>query len=469
MKSRLPASIVLTLGLVSCVPAPADHADAGPVTGGAIGSGGVTGTGGATGSGGASASGGSTGTGGVGSGGVAAPGGRGTGGGSASGGSASGGAAAGGRGGATGTGGRGTGGGGGGATGGRVGTGGGAATGGSTGGGGSTGSSSVCNFASGLNVAWVSFANDVPNPNIGTFQTLFRNTYAAGGRVVRWWLHTNGTITPGYDANGLARPITQPTIDGIKAVLAAANTAGVSLVISLWSFDMLQGGQNISTTLRSNNQNLLTVDANRQAYIDNVLTPMVTALRGTPGLYSYEIFNEPEGMTTQYGWTADNGGTEVDQMYIYRTVNWLAGAIRTADPAAKVTSGAWTFTVCSTASGMTNRYSDAALRTAGGKTNGTLDFYEVHYYTLNGVQYSPFRNTASHWGLDKKLVMGEFYARTTDGVATADLFTYLYTNGYNGAWAWQYNDGDAAVKWPTMQVPMQNVYNAHMTEVGGCR
>ena len=28
----------------------------------------------------------------------------------------------------------------------------------------------ICNFASGLNIAWVSFANDVPNPNIGDVQ-----------------------------------------------------------------------------------------------------------------------------------------------------------------------------------------------------------------------------------------------------------------------------------------------------------
>ena len=26
----------------------------------------------------------------------------------------------------------------------------------------------------------------------------FKNTYAAGGRVIRWWFHTNGTVTPGY-------------------------------------------------------------------------------------------------------------------------------------------------------------------------------------------------------------------------------------------------------------------------------
>jgi len=339
-----------------------------------------------------------------------------------------------------------------------------------TGSGGGTGTAAICNFASGLNIAWVNFANDVPNPNLAMFRTIFQNTYSAGGRVIRWWLHTNGTVTPGYDSSGMAQPIAQNVIDGIKSVLSAANTAGVSINISLWSFDMLQGGENISTGLRTNNQNLLTVDANRQAYIDRVLTPMVTALKGQAGLYSYEIFNEPEGMTNQNGWTKNNGGTQVDEMYIQKTVNWFAAAIHTADPTARVTNGSWTFKAnANGVTGMTNYYSDSALAAAGGKANGTLDFYEVHYYMSNGSQYSPFLNAATHWGLDKKLVIGEFYARATDNVATTDLYTKLYSGGYNGAWAWQYVDGDNTVSWPTMQVPLQNMYNAHMADVVACR
>ena len=327
----------------------------------------------------------------------------------------------------------------GGATGGRAGSG--ASSGGAMGTAGSSGTPAVCSFASGLNVAWVKFAGDVPNPNMATFQTLFKNTHDAGGRVVRWWLHTNGTVTPGYDGGGMASPLSQAAISGVKNVLDWAHAAGVAITLSLWSFDMLQGGENISTTLRTNNRNLLMIDANRQAYIDNVLTPLANAIRGNPGLYAWEIFNEPEGMTTQNGWTGANGGSTVDEMYIQRTVNWFAAAIRAVDPAALITNGSWTFKACATGvPGMTNYYSNSALQTAGGKPNGTLDFYEVHYYTLNGSQYSPYLNAATHWGLDKKLVMGEFWAQATDGVASADLYTKLYGSGYNGAWAWQYND-----------------------------
>ena len=425
-------------------------------SGGTIGTGGKLGSGGAAGSGG-SGSGGKVGSGGTASGGSASGGIPGSGGSATGGLSGSGGSASGGNGTMTGSGGAA----GGSANGGAKGSGGAA--------GGASGSGTICSFASGVNVAWVQFAGDVPNPNISTFNTLFKNVHDAGGRVIRWWFHTNGTVTPGYGSDGKAVALPQSHIDGVKAILNAANMNGVAVNISLWSFDMMQ--DNAGTTYM-NNQKLLEMDEYRQAYIDNYLTPLVKALKGTPGLYSYEIFNEPEGMAEK-GWATHR----TTQAAINKTVNWFAAAIHDADPNTPVTNGSQTFDYCSAVSGKTNNYSDTSLRNAGGKQNGTLDFYEVHYYTANGVSNSPFKNPASHWGLDKKLVMGEFYALDQDSVNGDDTYTYLYTNGYNGAWAWQYESDDGAstsnnngqtTKWPAMKMAIQNVYNAHMGDVGSC-
>jgi len=321
----------------------------------------------------------------------------------------------------------------------------------------------ACSFAAGLNVAWVNFASDVPNPDLATFKTIFKNTYAAGGRVVRWWFHTNGTVTPGYMADGTVEPIPQSHIDGVTSILDAAHAAGVAIDLSLWSFDMLQAGEGITAALRTKNQNLLTQDSIRQSYVQNYLTPLVTALKGHPGLYSYEIFNEPEGMT-QYGWTAGNGGAQVDESTIQKSVNWFAAAIHSADPSALVTNGSQVFQYCSSVNGNKNFYSDAALRSAGGQEKGTLDFYEVHYYSSNGTSNSCFTHPASYWGLDKKVVMGEFFAATTDGISQDETYSVLYTNGYDGAWAWAYESDQP---WPSMQVPMQDLYAAH-PGIGAC-
>jgi hypothetical protein len=152
------------------------------------------------------------------------------------------------------------------------------------------------------------------------------------------------------------------------------------------------------------------------------------------------------------------------EAYLQKTVNWLSSAIHTADPNVLVTSSAVTFDYCSQISGKTNYYSDSALRTVGGKQNGTLDFYQVHYYAANGISNSAFQHPASYWGLDKQLVLGEYAVVATDGVAQNDLAKYLYENGYDGGWSWSYN---ADWPWPAGQSTLQTLSAAH-ADVGNC-
>ncbi|HMA95116.1 MAG TPA: hypothetical protein VKP30_20640 [Polyangiaceae bacterium] len=328
-------------------------------------------------------------------------------------------------------------------------------------------------FSSGVNVAWFNFAADIPSPDIAKFKALFQNVKAVGGSAVRWWFHTTGTTTPGYDSSGKAKPITDAHIADLKKILDAAHEQNVGVVISLWSFGMLDSGQTSNATVRENNKKLLEQDEYRQAYIDNVLTKMVTALKGYPGLYAWEIFNEPEGMSSDNGgWTNPTDG-RTKSANLQKTVNWFTSAIHDADASALVTNGANNFATLSPSHG-TNLWSDAALTKAGGKANGVLDFYEAHYYNnWNGADAnSPFKNPASYWGLDKDVVIGEFWTDTTDGVPANDLFTKLYSNTYAGAWAWQYANVDnpgptsgASTPWPAMKTPMNNLYTAHAADL----
>ena len=231
------------------------------------------------------------------------------------------------------------------------------------------------------------------------------------------------------------------------------------MVISLWSFDMLQ--DYIDSNLRQNNRKLLEDDLARQTYIDDYLTPLVTALTGHKGIYSWEIFNEPEGMTP-LGWTNETVEMEV----IQKNVNWMVDAIRAADPEVLVTNSAWTFISNSNVGGYTNYYSDAELIRVGGRSNGTLDFYQVHYYDNWGrdnSEVSPFAHDASFWNLDKLITIGEFWVLElihSGDYPPDDMYTILYNNGYSGAWSWQYaniDHGNVDGRWPKMQQSMQNL------------
>jgi hypothetical protein len=177
-----------------------------------------------------------------------------------------------------------------------------------------------------------------------------------------------------------------------------------------------------------------------------------------------------------------SGGASVGILDIQTTINVFASAIHTADPAAKVTNGAWTFIAIGGENGQsgTNYYSDTALKAAGGQANGTLDYYEVHYYDNWGAvgaadKVSPFLYPASSWNLDKPILVGEFWAigsPALDGgtIPANSLYTTLYANGYKGAWAWQYANADnpgpsTPTMWPAMQAPMQALETADPTEL----
>lgn len=344
-------------------------------------------------------------------------------------------------------------------------------------------------FLSGSNLAWVSFASDLNSTNskanANTIANWMLQMHDNGGNAMRWWLHTDGTSSPVFSPNNLVTGPGANTITDLKRVCDLAWEREIGLDLCLWSFDMLVKTKSASVINR--NTLLLTDTTYTNAYIKNCLKPMVQALKGHPGILCWEIFNEPEGMSNEFGWSHTN---HVPMAVIQRFVNLCAAAIHEIDPAAKVTNGSWAFAASSdvtlnknsadnelniatmtyaekknlenfvyqkygfqlTAEEIVNQfrklavtrknyYSDSQLQAAGGKTNGTLDFYSVHYYVGLGVNNSPFTHPANFWSLDKPLVVAEFAASSTnDGVPKDVLYKYLYANGYAGALAWSWTD-----------------------------
>ena len=343
-------------------------------------------------------------------------------------------------------------------------------------------------FLSGANVAWLSFANDIgPNPtDFEGFANMFLEVHDHGGNAMRLWLHTNGVNSPAFGASGMVTGPGAQTIADLKRILDLAWEREVGLKLCLWSFDMLRSSH--SPAMLSRNTLMLTDTAYTRAYINHSLIPMVDSLQGHPGIIAWEIFNEPEGMSNEFGWNEVN---HVPMSAIQRFINLCAGAIHRTDPQALVTSGAWSFlalTDVPTASlgkagadlsrlslaekeqmekrfsqkyhillsageiqrhfqnaaarANYNYYADSRLLDAGGDLDGTLDFYSVHYYDWAGTALSPFHHPATRWELDKPLVVAEFAMQNTLGVLKADLFKTLFNTGYAGALAWSWTDGN---------------------------
>lgn len=195
-------------------------------------------------------------------------------------------------------------------------------------------------FLSGANLAWVNFANDIGPGNTDTtrFGDVMLSMHDKGGNALRWWLHTDGTVTPEFNASNYVIGPGTGTIADIKKVLDIAWQREIGVVLCLWSFDMMK--TNKPANVQTRNALLLNDTNYTRAYINSCLIPIVDSLKGHPAIISWEIFNEPEGMSSEFGWSDVN---HVPMAVIQRFVNLCAGAIHRTDTSAKVTSGAWSF------------------------------------------------------------------------------------------------------------------------------
>jgi mannan endo-1,4-beta-mannosidase len=319
-------------------------------------------------------------------------------------------------------------------------------------------------YLSGFNIAWFDFARDVGRGvNEPRLRRAAGDLLSVGGNTMRWWIHTDGSTTPEWGTVGDERLVVGPGPSFIADMQRALDIAAeyeVFIVPSLWSFDMLRDNEQRRPPVQDNYR-LLTDDAVLQSYLDAALTPMVEALSGHPALIAWELFNEPENMTESWFRSDQNfyGGSVPTLPQLQRAQGKMAAAIHRAamdqGDTALVTTGSKSMgKYTSDAAGGTNLYRDDRLvAAADGDTLAVLDFYEPHYYDNEGDRgaWSVFHHPASHWEVDKPIVIGEFYTLEAldvlgEPVAPRQMCQRLVELGYAGGWPWQWNEYPTEIK-----------------------
>ena len=307
-------------------------------------------------------------------------------------------------------------------------------------------------FFSGTNLAWSDYNSDVGASPLdeNAWRKAVEGTRAAGGNAIRWWLFNNMSQSPTIDpATHLVTGPKENTIANMKKALDIAEEYGVMVSMCLFSHNLMEPNQwgiyaNEKLDITANE--LLFEDAGTKAFIDNVLIPVVKAIGNHKALMTWEVFNEPEGMTSECsGWTPK----KMALAKIQKFTNKVAAAIHTTNPELLVSTGSVNIKY-------QKYWNDAALIEAGGEANGTLDFFQTHYYPYwQDDAVSPFVNTAAQmattYGYDSKpMIIGEFPASGWAGdtyrsnfaakteISTEQCYRKAFDGGYAGALAWQY-------------------------------
>ncbi|MFP4164622.1 MAG: hypothetical protein ACLFQB_14035 [Chitinispirillaceae bacterium] len=335
-------------------------------------------------------------------------------------------------------------------------------------------------FISGMNIAWLSsdsFGNDVGDSkiNMNSFLDKVKKIRRAGGNALRWWLHTDASNCPKIDENGEVTGLGSKTISNMRAALDTAHAYGVVVSMCLFSFDMLVPGT--KSEYREdynleNNHKFLTIPENIDTYLENGLKPIMDSVGSHPAVLCWEVFNEAEGMLESAGWS--HVEEKITQEDILRITNRIAGFVH-RNSTKMASTGIASFEYV-------DEYSDESLAAAGGDEDGYLDFYMGHYYPeWQDESISPFHNPASHWNMDRPILIGEFPAKdwssSTTGPSSGqplktsktivEAFEHAYDNGYAGALSWAMTEGESSFfgDYSTTAPALENLFEKYQDDI----
>ena len=287
-------------------------------------------------------------------------------------------------------------------------------------------------FLNGVNLAWNKYGRDFGDFSPETdgydrndFDSAFNAISQAGGNAVRIWVHTSGEFNPKHDANGFYICNDAKFFTDMSDMLDLAQDHNLVILLSLWSFDMLDSGKNpniFGDYILPRNKALLTDPKYLDAYINNCYVKILDNVKDKPAMFAIEVLNEPEGMTPLENWS---NTAKVPMSAIQRFIGKIAAVTHEKAPAISVTSGAL-------GADFLSNYTDQALSAASGEAGGTLDFFEIHYYDTGS---NPLATAARVFSPKKPLIIGEFASNYPDLTA---VFKGIFDHGYAGGFAWKF-------------------------------
>ena len=270
-------------------------------------------------------------------------------------------------------------------------------------------------FLIGANLPWLHYGIDFganawsPDGGVGharaaeQLDSTFAGLAAAGVRYVRWFLFCDGRAGIEYSDRGRPVGLDRFVFRDVDAALSAAERHGLHIMFVVLDFLWCSRATVLRGVQMGGRAHVLDDAGNRDALLDSVLRPLFERYARDPGIFAWDIINEPEWIKT----------LDRKQMRAF-----LADAIALAHTATHqpVTVGS------------------AGVRWRDRYDGLELDFYQVHWYDSLKHQ-PPLETPVDDLGFDRPVLLGEFPTRGSHRSAD-DIVDAARKAGYTGAFYW---------------------------------
>jgi hypothetical protein len=321
-------------------------------------------------------------------------------------------------------------------------------------------------YLNGVNTPWNDYGQDFGcNYSSSYFETMFTNMQAYGVNSTRVWVHTDGRCSPTFNSSGVVTGLPANFYSNLDDFLTRAKNHHVAVILVLWAHELDGRFSGVDRT------DLILNNSRTDAYINNVLTPMVQRYANNPAILAWEVFNEPDFLLPN---EQASNRTVVPPYELQRFIGRLAATVhRNSDQYVTVGAAMYKYNCDRIGSNppdngtcFGNYWSDSNLQSASGDSEAYLDFYQVHYYNWQAPYWSFWTSSGPDYYLysDKPVIIGEWGIDANQG--KSQFLNDTYNANYAGAIAWSYwYDPCCGGGWDDIKNELKAFRDAHPNEV----
>jgi hypothetical protein len=291
----------------------------------------------------------------------------------------------------------------------------------------------VPTYLHGANYAWNNYAEfgevaTWQNPGANRvfnhqpkIETDFQQLAGQGLTAVRWFLFTDGRNGIQFDpTTKLPTGLTPGVLEDMDTALAIARTHGIRVIFSVLDFMVMRKDSTQGTRAHPE---ILTASG-QQAFLQNVLGPVLAHYAHEDSILAWEVMNEPEWVISEFLNSTAQFVTLPFQNFAEFTKSF-ANAVHQSTDALVTVGGA-----------------DPRYISEWDKIDLGLDFCQVHCY-YNPQIHDPgqdlYGKTAASYRVQHPLLIGEVPGKNDPHIPSIDLGSWLnfaFGNGYAGLWPW---------------------------------